>query len=322
MTEAEVEALIAAGVEESLTLDYKAADSLAKTDRKRAEITKDVSALANSAGGRIIYGVAEHRVHRHLPDRIDPIDSEQFPKEWLEQVIANIRPRIDGVQITPIRLAGSTDRAVYVVDVPQGTTAHQAADLKYYRRYNFESVPMYDHEIRDVMGRGDHPRVELIFHIERTIEVKRETSFPPISQKIVTNLVVMFENTGLRLARFAFGTCLMPVTLAERPHPMLVDKQGKRYLRIAIENTRRDILGFDGVESTPREGPSWYAPILPGLSRTVTRVPLVPNALKLPEESEPIWWHVHADNAPIREGSVRLGELRFIDRTGLRSQAR
>src|SRR6266508_1634840 len=77
--------------EESLTLDYKAAGSLAKTDGKRAEITKDVSAMANSAGGIIMYGVSENQdpAKKHLPEKLDPVDRTQFSKEWLEHVINN-----------------------------------------------------------------------------------------------------------------------------------------------------------------------------------------------------------------------------------------
>lgn len=59
-TETDLLALITAGVEESAALDYKRADSLNKRDdRKKTEITKDVSSFANSAGGVIIYGIAE-----------------------------------------------------------------------------------------------------------------------------------------------------------------------------------------------------------------------------------------------------------------------
>ena len=57
-TEADLLALISAGVEESAALDYKRADSLNKRDdKKKTEITKDVSSFANSAGGTIIYGI-------------------------------------------------------------------------------------------------------------------------------------------------------------------------------------------------------------------------------------------------------------------------
>ncbi len=63
-------------IEESLTLDYKESPALSKTDGKKKEITKDVSAMENSAGGRIIYGVKEYdnQDKEHLPEKIDPLD--------------------------------------------------------------------------------------------------------------------------------------------------------------------------------------------------------------------------------------------------------
>jgi hypothetical protein len=48
-----------------------------------------------------------------------------------------------------------------VVEVPAGETAHQAKDLKYYQRQNFSRPAMEDYQIRDVMFRVKHPRVEL-----------------------------------------------------------------------------------------------------------------------------------------------------------------
>lgn len=74
-TEEELKQWIANGVEESLTLDYKAKGVLAK--EKRGEIAKAVSAMANSAGGVVVYGVSEYPKDsgkQHLPEKIDPID--------------------------------------------------------------------------------------------------------------------------------------------------------------------------------------------------------------------------------------------------------
>jgi hypothetical protein len=142
-------------IEEHSELDYKAAASLGKQNDKRDEITKDVSAFANSAGGTIIYGIKElAKPNNHLPEKLDPIDRTQFSKEWLETIINTIRPRITNVIVTPVSLASGSNDVCYVVEVPQGATAHQARDLRYYRRYNFESVPMEDYEIRDIMNRA------------------------------------------------------------------------------------------------------------------------------------------------------------------------
>ena len=44
-------------IEENLNLDYKACGSIERSENKTNEISKDVSAFANSDGGIIIYGI-------------------------------------------------------------------------------------------------------------------------------------------------------------------------------------------------------------------------------------------------------------------------
>src|SRR2546428_396521 len=91
--EADILELIKEGVQESVTLDYKACDALGKSDAKKNELSKDVSAFANSAGGTIVYGVLENG---HVPVSIDRgYDPFDISKEWLEQVInSRIQRRI------------------------------------------------------------------------------------------------------------------------------------------------------------------------------------------------------------------------------------
>src|SRR5437773_2384506 len=104
--EHDILALITDQVQESLTLDYKACDSLARTDVKKNEVSKDVSAFANSAGGVIVYGVLEDK---HFPTKIDVgYNPNDISKEWLEQVInSNIQRRIDGIIINQFQLPTS-----------------------------------------------------------------------------------------------------------------------------------------------------------------------------------------------------------------------
>jgi hypothetical protein len=156
-------------IQESLTLEYKAAAGLGKSDGKKKEITKDVSAMANSAGGILFYGVAEHKEKdkKPLPEKIDPVDQTVCSREWLEQVISNIQPRIEGLVITPVPISTDPNHVVYVLEIPQSTTAHQAKDWRYYKRYNFHSEPMEDYEIRDVMNRQTRPDVQVEFRANR-----------------------------------------------------------------------------------------------------------------------------------------------------------
>lgn len=155
--------LIRNQVEESLHLEYKLSTALVNNERNKNELSKDVSAFANSDGGTIIYGVIEED---HKPKRIDEGIDAKGKKEWIEQVInSRIEPRIPDVRITPISLRESPGKTLFVIEIPIGFTAHQASDFRYYRRFNFQSVSMHDYEVKMVMSRFKEPNLRLIFEI-------------------------------------------------------------------------------------------------------------------------------------------------------------
>jgi Putative DNA-binding domain len=160
-TEERLRQLITDKVEESLQLEYKGANALGKQNNQKAEITKDVSAMANSVGGTLIYGIAEHQDPKleHLPEKLDPFPRNEFSREWLEQIIHTIQPRIEGVTIHSLVDVSDSQKGYFVVQIPQSSTAHQARDHRYYKRFNFMAVSMEDYEIRDVMNRRKHPQL-------------------------------------------------------------------------------------------------------------------------------------------------------------------
>ena len=162
-----VKQLISDAIEENLHLDYKGAGSIDRKNEKKKEISKDVSAFANSDGGTIIYGVREFddKDKNHLPDKIDPIDGATYTKEWLEQIInSTISPRITGIKITPVHTEKpENNKVIYVVEIPKSNTAHQAKDKRYYKRFNFESQTMEDWEIKDIINRQTKTNVEISF---------------------------------------------------------------------------------------------------------------------------------------------------------------
>lgn len=163
--------LVADGIEESSQLEYKRAASLVKNDdNKKADIVKQVAAMANAAGGTIIYGIAEfnEKEKRHLPEKLDPVDRTETSREWLDSIIQSIQPRINGVLIHPIADDADTNKAFYVVEVPASHTAHQARDHVYYKRRNFQLLPMEDYEVRDVMHRKSHPQIKASILINKS----------------------------------------------------------------------------------------------------------------------------------------------------------
>lgn len=293
MTEYNLEylkSLIENKVEENLNLDYKAAGSLDKQNNKTTEISKDVSAFANSDGGVIIYGIKEDKVNKHLPEKIDPVNRKNFTKEWLEQIIQDkIRPRISDFKIHPIEI--DSEQVVYVVEVGKSNTAHQAFDKKYYKRFNFQSTAMYDYEIRDILNRNKNPEIELDFEFDYNH----------------TNLTVYACNVGRILAKFL-------VIDFKIPKHIIKGNEHSRFAQISFEtynldNTTREIVGIQtiGLNSMSNKyGPSKYEPILPKRKFKLVEIELDNHPF---DEENYLEWEIFCDNANPKKGTIKMREL-------------
>ncbi|MEH2359270.1 AlbA family DNA-binding domain-containing protein [Nostoc sp.] len=202
-------------VQESLELDYKECPAIFPlTDKKKIELSKDVSAFANSAGGIIIYGIKENG---HIPTEIDTgFEPNALSKERLEQIInSNIHPRINELLIKQIELVTTNPgHVLYVVSIPQATTRapHQAADKRYYKRFNFESVPMEDYEIRDILRRATTPDLHFNFLLSgqdiAPIQFSQDHLF---SEEV--DLIIAVENRAEEAAFYAVMNVFIDSTL-------------------------------------------------------------------------------------------------------------
>ena len=154
--------LISRQERESIKLDYKR--DITTSDSGKGELAKDVSALANSQGGYIIFGVDEDSNGAPISPPIGvPIAlGRQKTEEWLEQVIlSNVTPR-PTVILKAIPMSNDPDMVLVVVEVPLGTHAPYmvtfSGDRRYYRRYfkrnNFQSLPAEDHEVKELYRRS------------------------------------------------------------------------------------------------------------------------------------------------------------------------
>jgi len=279
----DLQSLISNKVEESLVLEYKASPALANTDGNIKAISKDVSSFANAAGGTIIYGIPESGgLPQPLDSLLNPADTS---KEWLEQVIhSRIRPRLD-VHINPVSLPNQ--RVAYVVGVPQGKTAHQASDFRYYKRSNTQCVPMLDHEIRDVMNRSRHPLVEPQFH------------FQEIGAQRTLYLQIVLRNVGAMRARDIKLVLAIPADLFRPKTPNFSSGKillnDKIYDRFIFQKT--DIIIFPEDEICITDN---YGRFI-----STQRVP----PLELYALPDDLRWRIYADDMPPREGRILLKEI-------------
>lgn len=151
-------------------LDLKLAG--VKEDRVLEELAVQLSAFANTGGGRIIYGLSNSgQVDAGGVSRC--VKGRSTTKEWLEDVVAHLTdPRIIGLDVYEIAAEGpgsaiDQGKALYVIDVPNSDRApHQSKrDYRYYIRAGSKCLPAIHSIIEDIRNRARHPEVHVEFEI-------------------------------------------------------------------------------------------------------------------------------------------------------------
>lgn len=306
-TESRLQNFITSEIEESLTLEYKSAEALDRNETKKKEITKDVSAMANSAGGIIVYGISEfpELEKRHLPAKITPVDRRKYPREWVEQIIQAIRPRIDGIVIHSVNLSSGESDVAFVIEIPQSNTAHQASDHRYYKRFNFQAVPMEDYEIRDVMFREQTPNIALNFLIEVTSEYQGFATSTSETGGDVNffNLIVQAQNNGSAFAQYVAVFLDVPVPILEKIENKLNVKDGGRFYRHRLTNLNQEYADEQFKSSFP---------LLRNMSMN-WRISLNDNFDEFRAQDLGVKWKIYADNALPKEGKISLKEIEVVD---------
>ena len=160
-TEADVSALI--GQSESIRREYKAGVMFDRdTESKWVEgLSKEVSALANTEGGELFLGIVEDKSKPRVATSIDGVPIKLAPERLQQLIEGNVSPYLPGICMHRIKLSASLDRVAYVIQVPQGSTAYQANDGRYYGRSEFEVKYLPDHEVRLRMMRGQVAQVQI-----------------------------------------------------------------------------------------------------------------------------------------------------------------
>ncbi len=289
-TQEDLERFISNKIEENLHIEYKAAGALDRKDVKKKEITKDVSAMANAAGGIIIYGIQEHSDPGllQLPARLDPIDPQVYSKEWLDEIITQIQPTIPDLEIIPVPVTvDGVSGYCYVVVVPQSRTAHQARDMRYYRRRNFMAEPVDDYEVREMMSRVLVPKLSV------KIRYMLDQPAPDGSSEIFSRIAFRITNESDVMARHYAIVASIPTRLpsGELVHPEkgALDEEGSRAFWVfKLANSSSPIFPHEEVIKRIR------------LSRRAhLRSGMKPS-------SDKIYLTLYADNAPARQREILL----------------
>lgn len=163
--ESDILSMIEDRVPENLKLDFKACDALRPTNKFwKSELIKDVSALANTVGGTIIYGVNEDRITHQAASVDEGYDPAELKLERIQQIIDdNIERTIEGIRYNSVHLDTTRPgKVLLVISVPKSGRSPHMANHRYYKRLEFECKPMEEYEVRERYGRVSFPGKDVV----------------------------------------------------------------------------------------------------------------------------------------------------------------
>lgn len=183
--------------EENLHLEFKSG-AFFDTNNKD-NITAAVTSFANSDGGVLMVGVREKKLNgKSYAESIDGVQvGPKHTKEALENIlISSISPKIDSLQILRLEDNGTS---IFILEIPKSERApHMASDKRYYKRLNFQKIPMENYEVEDYMfGRKKTPRLTAKFNFS---DGKIQDNLLSFSMEILV------RNLGRIMARYVLLT--------------------------------------------------------------------------------------------------------------------
>lgn len=291
---------------------------LAEEDKK--EFAKDISAMANSNGGTVIYGIVERENEegRRIPVKLSPIKNNEMDKDRLARLIlALITPSIN-FNITYIA-DDKEEGGYFIVDIEKSDTAHQnVIDKCYYHRKDALSIKMEDYAIRDVMNRGGkNPKVDLAFRLIRTkhypinFEIKFMEKESEAMKKLLKeggysySLAYCLVNEGQVLGKYINYFIYIPDNIIKKGK----HKKEKGFTIVSGNNKTDSSLYVEAKSNMQGEV---FEPLLPGMRSNEITI-----SLELFDEviDDQLYveYEVHADNANCKRERILLRSLECIN---------
>jgi hypothetical protein len=266
-------------------------------------LSKQVGAFANGAGGRLFLGLDD----RGVIDGGVPRNLRSGCRAWLEDLVPNaVEPPLRSCNVfevvgerpgSPIR----PGRAVYVLDVPASEQApHQSRDNRYYLRIAGKSRPMGHVHVQDVLRRTSHPRV-LLSRLAPYGTAELDTS-DPRGPRAFVQLRAHVGNQGRVLAKHVGLEVLVP-----RPFAGTDARRRTRELGETIDSQKPGQVAYFRYHPVP---------VFPTqeVYATTLWVSFHRNNLALARAGAAVGWVLYADDAEPVRGNRELRSFQVVQR--------
>lgn len=162
------------GASESLTLEFKRDLPQARLDQAKIELLKDVCAMANAAGGDILYGIEERDgAAAALVPITEPFDAAE---RRMRQVLDAIEPRLDGLRFREVPL--SAGGYAILLRVPASYAGPHRFNSRFVLRDGTRNLDMTYDQLRAAFDRSASLTARaLAFRDERVARIERGDGF-------------------------------------------------------------------------------------------------------------------------------------------------
>lgn len=196
--EQDIQLLVDNEQKESVILEYK--ENVSNTDKEKRELPKDISAMANTDGGFVIFGVKEEDSRASEIVGINKLIGKQPVEEWIENIlISSIRPKVL-VKPKVIPISFNVDKVILVLQVSKSPHRPHMVTVggknAYYKRHNYQSSYADEHEVRSMFLESKTSIDEMKDFLEsRNLNDTRKDNFAhtPLSEEVADNLALLDE---------------------------------------------------------------------------------------------------------------------------------
>ncbi len=185
----DLEQIVEEQTEESSFLEFKSSRMFKKGLGKAAgDLSKEITAFANGGGGTLIIGIEETNEDRSKASGVAGTVDKKITSERLQQLLeTRISPPIPNLEI--IEIVDKVGGVCFVIGVPLSDIGpHQASDLKYYARRQYQKLPMEHYEIEDVRNRWRVSEPKISLRIEISKQVLTDLVVKNISRERLTDI--------------------------------------------------------------------------------------------------------------------------------------
>jgi hypothetical protein len=207
---------LVSAAEETSYLDFKRkTDSSGQVEPSADDLrnyAKALSGFANSAGGLLIWGIAETKdATGGKVLQKSPINAPEVFRQRLDHLLPVMVSRpVDGVRNIVIQAsAGGGFVATYVPESGDAPHRAEGREKRYFRRVGSNFVGMEHYEIEDMFGRRQRPKLEL-----ELAYTKDPSSTPEVH---LYHLRASIHNNGRAMSRFYKVSMNLPAVVQNWP---------------------------------------------------------------------------------------------------------